>query len=139
MLLLLALLHLVIPEVHAATLDHAGSSNPAIAGMWASICSTLPFCGVGADAPRLFACKLARFIFGSISGAAVCVVIYGGLRLVTSQGDESGVSDAKQIIAYAAGGLALAMIAFAAVPFAAVVVSSAFGGGAASVVPLQCM
>lgn len=137
-MLLTILHHLLIPVAHAVTLDTAGSADVHIFGMWQSICSTLPFCYVGLDAPRLFACKIARFIFGSISGVGVCVVIYAALRIVFAQGEESGIDEAKKMIFYAAVGIALSMMAFAIVPFISIVISAAFGSAFTPTVPLSC-
>jgi membrane protein YqaA with SNARE-associated domain len=137
--MLLALLQYFVDTAHAVTLQGAGSTNPAVAQMWNKICTVLPFCSVGMDAPRLFACKIARFIFGSISGVAIAVIIYSAIKMITAQGDESAISESKKIIFYASGGVILAMISFAVVPFISIVIASAFGNASTPVVPLQCM
>lgn len=137
-MLLTLIHHLLIPEAHAVTLESAGATNPGVALMWMQICNILPFCGVGLDAPRMFACKIARFIFGSISGLGVCVVIYAALRMTIAQGDDSAIDEAKKMIYYAAGGIVLSMIAFAMVPFISIVISAAFGEAFSPTVPLSC-
>lgn len=50
---------------------------------------------------------------------AVCVVmiVIGGIRYATSQGDQSGVSSAKNTILYAVVGLVVAVAAYAIVNF----------------------
>lgn len=48
---------------------------------------------------------------------AVIVIIIGGFRYVTSQGDENGVKQGKNSIIYAVVGLVIAMLAFVIVNF----------------------
>lgn len=139
MTIFLALLSRLVPTAHAVTLNQTGTAvNDSIAQMWLTICNTLPFCGVGIDAPRLFACKIGRFIFGSLSGVAVGIVIYAAIRMMLSEGDESAIAESKKMIAYAAGGMVLSMVAWALVPFVASVIASLFGDAAWQVIPLQC-
>ena len=138
MTFLAALHRLLVPAASAVSLDNAGSQNPGIAAMWQKICATMPFCDVGVDAPRLFACKIARVVFGSLSGIAVCIVIYAGIQLITGQGDEGKIGEAKKTILFAALGTFLGVMAWALVPFAAMAISYAFGSATFAVVPLQC-
>ncbi len=56
--------------------------------------------------------NLLLFIIGVIS---VIFIILGGIRFVTSQGDSSQVSSARNTILYAVIGLVVAMMAFAIV------------------------
>ncbi len=58
--------------------------------------------------------------------AAVGVIIYGGIKYLTAQGDPSKIKQASQIIAYAIIGLVVVMIAGAIVAFA----TGAIGGAA---------
>lgn len=132
------------PDAYAVTLEQsgvwqsAGQPNAPIAMMWAQICNILPFCDVGADAPRLIACKIARLVFNSITGIAICVVIFAGIKMMIAQGDEGAVGEAKKMVAYAAAGIVLSMIAWAVVPFVSMVVSEGFGSIAWAIVPLTC-
>ncbi len=138
------LLHLlvdlhVIQTAHAVTLEQAGFwQSEAIRGMWTQICGILPFCSIGADAPRMIACKIARLVFNSITGIAICVVIFAGIKMMLAQGDEGGVSEAKKMIAYAVAGIVLSMIAWAVVPFISMAITAGFGSIAWSIVPLSC-
>ncbi|TSC79342.1 MAG: hypothetical protein G01um101425_622 [Candidatus Peregrinibacteria bacterium Gr01-1014_25] len=138
MRVLLFLIGLLPSTALAVTLEKAGQENDFIGDMWSKIMGILPFSDVGADAPRLFACKIAKFIFGSISGAAVCVIIYAGIQLIITEGDEGKVGEAKKMMLYAVGGLVLGMISWAIVPFASMAISAAFGSAVFPIVTLQC-
>ena len=62
------------------------------------------------------------FLIGAIS---VIMIIYGGIRYVTSGGDQGAVTSAKNTILYAVVGLVVAILAYAIVNF----VVDAFGVG----------
>jgi cytochrome bd-type quinol oxidase subunit 2 len=64
------------------------------------------------------------FVTGII---AVIFIIVGGLRYITSQGDEKGVQSSKNTILYAVVGLIVAILAYAIVNFVLAGISS---GGA---------
>lgn len=54
------------------------------------------------------------FIIGALS---VIMIVYGGLRFVLSQGEEKGVTSARNTIIYALIGLIVAILAYALVNF----------------------
>ncbi len=83
-------------------------SGPGVDEMWDTICSTLPYCDLGTDAPAFFSQRIVNFVFPLIVGAAVCVIIYAGIKMVT--GGEEGYGEAKTIITYALGGLILSIL-----------------------------
>lgn len=64
------------------------------------------------------------FVIGAV---AVIMIIIGGLRYITSGGDSSNVTAAKNTILYALVGVIVAILAFAAVNF--VIGSFTAGGG----------
>lgn len=101
----------LIPVASAQNLQNVGSANPGVAGMWARICSTLPFCGLGTGATDYFALRILDFLFSIIVVLAIGVLIYAGIRMIVSQGDESAMEEAKKIVIYALGGLVAALIA----------------------------
>lgn len=113
----------LVPAAHAVVLNNAGTWSPnggfnqGVISMWTTICSTLPFCNVGANAPVFFLAKVIRFIFLAIGGVAVCVIIYAGITLVTSQGSDEVWTEAKKIISYALGGIVLAILGNAVVTY----------------------
>lgn len=132
MALLLTIKSWLIPTAKALVLDAAGTwtttgqPNQAIIGMWTRICTVLPGCtyfggsrlgmagpetgGIGTNAPLVFAMKLARYIFLGIGGVAVIVIVYAGIKLVTSQGNEESYAEAKKMVIYAAVGLIVALV-----------------------------
>ena len=66
------------------------------------------------------------FIVGAL---AVIMIIFGGLRYVTSAGNSSAVTAAKNTILYAIVGLIIAFLAYAAVNFVLGAVASGATGG----------
>jgi len=58
--------------------------------------------------------NIMLFIVGAV---AVIMLIIGGLRYVTSNGDQNAVTGAKNTILYAIIGIVVAFLAFAAVNF----------------------
>jgi len=58
--------------------------------------------------------NIILFILGIIS---VIMIIIGGIRYTTSNGDASGIQSAKNTILYAVVGLVIALLAFAIVNF----------------------
>lgn len=66
------------------------------------------------------------FIVGLL---AVIMLIYGGIRYVTSHGDKAQVTAAKETIMYAVVGLVVAIAAFAVVQW---ITNDVFKGGASS-------
>ena len=69
------------------------------------------------------------FIAGAL---AVIMIIFGGLRYVTSGGNSANVTAAKNTVLYAIVGLIIAFLAFAAVNFVLGSVVSVSGGPAPS-------
>lgn len=66
------------------------------------------------------------FIVGLL---AVIMLIYGGIRYVTSHGDKAQVTAAKETIMYAVVGLVVAIVAFAVIHW---ITNDVFKGGASS-------
>ena len=58
--------------------------------------------------------NMMLFILGAI---AVVMIVIGGIRFVTSNGDASGVKGAKDTIMYSVVGLVVALMAYAIVNF----------------------
>jgi hypothetical protein len=52
-----------------------------------------------------------------IGGIAVLMIIIGGIRYITSAGDQNGITAAKNTILYAVIGLVVAMLAYSIVHF----------------------
>lgn len=60
---------------------------------------------------------IISFVLGLLGGIAVIVIIIGGFMYVTSSGDSSKVSAAKNTILYAVIGLVVAMLSVAIIAF----------------------
>jgi ABC-type multidrug transport system permease subunit len=67
--------------------------------------------------------QLIDYFLGFLGLIAVAFIIYGGVLMVTSGGNEEGVGKAKKIITYAAIGIVIIMLSYTIVTF----VSSALG------------
>ncbi|MBP9132159.1 hypothetical protein KBF61_03435 [Candidatus Saccharibacteria bacterium] len=74
--------------------------------------SSRPLFGSGS-----FASKIINTLLFLVGGAAVIMVIIGGIRYVISAGDQNAVTAAKNTILYAIMGLVIAMLAYALVRF----------------------
>lgn len=98
------LLHSFIGTAHAANVG----SGPGVSDMWDTICSTLPYCDLGTDAPGFFSQRIVNFLFPLIVGVAICAIIYAGIKMIT--GGEEGFTEAKTIMVYALVGLILATL-----------------------------
>ena len=60
---------------------------------------------------------IVQWVLGILGFVAVVIIIYGGVRYMTSAGDSSKVKDAKNTILYGIIGLVIALLAFAIVSF----------------------
>lgn len=120
------LIGFLIPKAHAILSD-VGSGGAGVDGMWESICSTLPFCGLGAGGPEFIVFKILDFIFAIIAGAAVLVIIWAGLKLIFAAGNEEAQGEAKKIILYALGGLILAILGETIKTFVVFITGTIFG------------
>ncbi|OGJ56099.1 hypothetical protein A2706_02120 [Candidatus Peribacteria bacterium RIFCSPHIGHO2_01_FULL_51_35] len=112
---LLSLIGSLISVAHAQVLQNVGTANPGVASMWATVCSTVPFCSVGTGAPALLFLKISGFLLMMIGGVAVAALIYAGIKIILSRGQDEGMSEGKKIAMYALLGLVLAIIADALV------------------------
>jgi hypothetical protein len=67
--------------------------------------------------------SLINYFLGFLGLIAVAFLIYGGVLMVTSGGNEEGVGKAKKLITYAAIGIVIIMLSYSIVTF----VTSALG------------
>ena len=85
--------------------------GPGVGTMWGIIHSVLPFSDPNQDATaavETFAQKVVDFVFPLVVGAAICVIIYAGFKMVTS--GEEGFDEAKSMMTYALVGLVLSIL-----------------------------
>lgn len=102
--------------VFASNLSVAGGANAA-RGNDQSEClfGTEDGCGDDGSTPIFRTItNVLLFIIGAVS---VIMLIIGGIRYTTSQGDQGAVQSAKNTILYAIVGIVVALLAYAAVNF----------------------
>lgn len=116
MMVLLSALGTLVQTAHAVALEGRGAGAPGVDGMWARICSVMG-CTLGPNAVFFFAQKVVDFIFPLTGAVAVCIIIWAGIKLTTSEGNDEGRSEAKKIITTAATGIILAIISGAVIRF----------------------
>lgn len=86
----------------------AGFANP----IWADICTMLPYCGQGVQGVQITTNIVSNVIMWTIGPAAMLVILYAAIRIITSGGnDETVRKSMKEIILYALLGLILAILA----------------------------
>lgn len=121
----------LIPKAHAF-LEEIGTAGPGVGSMWSQICGSL-FCTFGGSSgdQTVFALvrKVTNFTSMVIGGAAVAIVVYAGIRMITAQGKDDQVAEARKMIIYALVGLGLAIIMPAVVSFVIRFMQSATGQG----------
>lgn len=77
---------------------------------------------IGADGVFTRFTNIALYVVGAIS---VIMLIWGGLRYITSGGDSKKVTDAKNTVLYAIIGLIIAVLAYAIINFVLTTIDSA--------------
>lgn len=108
----LRLLAALTSSAYAAELQNRGSENDGVSQMWEMICSTLPFCSLGAStAPGFFAGRIIAVVQSLVTAVAVMMILYASILMSTSQIGEDRVSQAKRIILYACVGIVLTIVA----------------------------
>ena len=109
---------LLIPAAHAATLDTWGGAGPGVAAMWQTIRNTLY---TQQDPVQATSGAIINFVFPLVGAAALIMVLYAGLKMITGQGKDEAWTKAKEIIAYALIGVVLAVLATVIISYFATV------------------
>lgn len=135
MIFSLLLERILIPLAHA-DVSELGASAPGVSGMWSALQSTFPHSGLGAAAPIFLFGKVAQFVLALIGGTAICAIVYAGIKVATAGGDTGKLGEAKTIIAYALGGVILAILADGIVLYICSVMIPMIAGGGAGGCPL---
>ena len=60
---------------------------------------------------------ILSLVFGLLGGLALIFIVYGGIKMISSQGDPQGLAKARNTIIYASVGLAICILAFTIVNF----------------------
>ena len=113
--ILFSILRALLPKTaHAASIQDVGG-GPGIAGMW-SFMSPLPH--IGDNAVLVVTKIVINAVLWAIGSAAVLMILYGALRMITSGGNDESVRKAwKEIILYACLGLIFAVLSSIIVNF----------------------
>lgn len=83
--------------------------------MWGYICSVIPCPANIYAAPFYYADKIYLFVLSIVAGVAVCALVWGGILMLSSQGSEEKLTQARQIVFYALLGLTLAGLTVAVI------------------------
>ncbi len=97
-----------------------------VSQMCDDIRATFPYTG-GGNGVVFVAIRITNYLLFMIGGVAVAVIVYAGLQMVLSDGNDGKVEDAKKTVLYAAIGLVLAILADVVVLYVAGVVSGVAG------------
>ncbi len=73
--------------------------------------------GLGSEDPRILAAKIIRVFIGFLGIIAVGLIMYAGFLWMTSGGEESRITKAKQVLRNAVIGLAIILLSFGIVTF----------------------
>ena len=76
--------------------------------------------------------NIINIMLYALGAIAVIMIVVGGIRYTTSNGDSNGIQSAKNTILYAVAGLVVAILAYAIVNF---VVSNLLGSGGSQSTP----
>lgn len=102
----------------ALTVPSAGAVEFGIkAGTAASKTEEMPESLFGEDGSEGIFKKVVNIMLFVIGAVAVIMLIYGGVKYVTSGGAQDKVAEAKNTILYAIVGIVVALLAFAVVNF----------------------
>lgn len=69
----------------------------------------------GVDDVKTFVKYTLGYVGGLLGFIAVITIVYGGIRMVTANGNDKTISEAKQTITYAIIGFVLAVLAYAGI------------------------
>ena len=99
---------------YAALREIFPGGSPGVSAMFNTICSGSIFCTEGATSGQVSIASLAsvitRFIASLVGGVAVAMLVYAGIRLLSSQGSSEKAAEAKKIMMWALIGVVLAII-----------------------------
>ncbi len=117
---------LLVPHAHATGIENVAGDAPGMAEMWGSIKSLFPYTDAAGGGLSALLLRIADIILKLVAGAAVLVLIYAGILMITKS--EEGSTEAKKIIMYTIIGLIAAMSADVIVNYIGKLISVAAGG-----------
>lgn len=108
---LLFLIGLTLPHATQAFGIQQTGGGPGIAGMWGKIAGSNTLPHVGDDIFIVSTSIIINAVRLTIGGAAIAVILYAAIRMITSGGNDQTVQDAwKKTIFFACLGLALTIL-----------------------------
>ena len=125
---LFILIGLTVSRAYATSIEQLGSGSPGIDQMWGQLKSIFPHTDLGSGGLAFLLLLLTNLILRFIGGAAVLMIVYGGIRMTMTVLDENAHSEAKKVVMFAVIGLILTIGADAIVLYVMSLVQSAVGG-----------
>lgn len=126
--ILSSLIGLLVPTAFAQGATKQLSGGEGVAQMWSMICGVLP-CSVngtsGSGLIAYFAGRITLFVAALIGIVSVILVIYAGIKMIMSQGNDEGMTQGKTILKTVAVGLLLFVLSAAIVNFVIFFLSNA--------------
>ncbi len=117
-----------LPTAHAAVIEQIGTDAPGIGEMWADILSIFPHTQYGPGGFAFLIAQVAAIILHFIGGIAILVVVYAGIRMMMTVGDEGAFEESKKTLMHAAIGLILILGTDAIISYVLMVTQQAVGG-----------
>jgi hypothetical protein len=117
---LLPLLTGLVTVAHAQnnpTLNTWGQNAPGVSAMWTTISNSVYTNIPASDIVHALTGGLVSLIFTVISGAAVLLIMYAGIRMIIARGKDDEFTQGKTIITWALIGLALSVLASVIITF----------------------
>lgn len=88
--------------------------------------------GLGSQALPTTIASVIRVAMGFLGIMAVVIILYGGFKWMTANGDPKKVEEAQKMLRYGITGLAIVLAAYAIASFVLASLTSAIGGNSSS-------
>lgn len=118
--------------ISGSVLAQDSADTIAFGGLQNQIGNTI---GLSSENPLIIIAKIIRIFIGFLGIIALGLIIYAGFVWMTSEGDESKITKAKQILKNAVIGLIIILISFAIVTFILNRFLGMYGGSGAPTTP----
>lgn len=102
----------ILHSIHDVLVQTASAQD-----VWQQYYAPFGGAGTGPAFIKVFAFRTANLVLKLITGGAVLAIMWGGLKMISSAGNEEGKESAKKIVMFAIGGLLLSLVAEAAILF----------------------
>lgn len=106
-----AIIFMAMPAFATSSQDPAGTADPSVVRL------DNPLYNAGISTPQQLIGKVISAILGVIGSIALLMFVYGGFVWMTAAGNEKKVSQGRDILMWAAIGLIIIFISYAAVRF----------------------